>query len=450
MDTVDTQLTELASLPQADIAAIQTRYDASVSQALQQPAELRIEQSERTILRYLAGKVGELAVRPIEDAKRRLWLNHNRLDVTRPVVFCDPENGWNEIIPPNSLECRSQLARRWEMHLRKEIFWGESMGDDYTVEPFFNVFHIHTGGLEEWGLKETLIGGENGGSYHWHSPLKSEDDLARLHYPTIKVDWPATHHLAELAEETLGDLLTVQLRTNWWWSLGMTMRVAFLRGLQPFMFDLIDNPELVHRLMAFMRDGTLALLDFLERNELLSLNNDGAYVGSGGLGWTTELPADDFNGQVRTRDMWGFAESQETVGISPQMFAEFIFPYQLPILERFGLNCYGCCEPLDSRWHIVSQIPRLRRVSISPWANISQMAERLGNKYIFSMKPHPGVLATPVLDEDRVRTELRQALRETRDCRVEIIMKDNHTIGNNPQNVICWCRIAGEEADRLS
>ena len=50
---------------------------------------------------------------------------------------------------------------------------------------------------------------------------------------------------------------------------------------------------------------------------------------------------DHFAGKVRTIDMWGFAESQETVGVSPRMFAEFIFPDQLPILERFGLNCYG-------------------------------------------------------------------------------------------------------------
>jgi hypothetical protein len=32
---------------------------------------------------------------------------------------------------------------------------------------------------------------------------------------------------------------------------------------------------------------------------------------------------------------------------------------------------------------------------------------------------------------------------------VEAIMKDNHTIGNNPQNVIRWCQIAREEAERV-
>ena len=88
--------------------------------------------------------------------------------------------------------------------------------------------------------------------------------------------------------------------------------------------------------------------------------------------------------------MWGFAESQETVGVSPHMFAEFVFPYQLPILERFGLNCYGCCEPLDTRRRIVEKTPRLRRVSVSAWANVERMAEKLGDRYIFSWKPSPG------------------------------------------------------------
>ena len=432
-----------------DIAAIQTRYDATVVPALQYPAALDISGSERATLRRLAAKVGELASRPIEAEKRELWRRHNSLESTRPLIFCDPENGWNEIIPPSSLSCRGQLARWWEMHLRKEVFWGAKMGDDYTIEPYFNIFHIHEGGLEEWGLKETLIGGKDGGSYHWDSPIKSEEDLTRLHFPTIRVNWPATEHLAELAEEIFGDLLTVRIRTNWWWSLGMTMRVAFLRGLEQYMFDLVDNPEFLHRLMALMRDGTLALLDYLEEEGLLSLNNDGAYVGSGGLGWSRELPVDDFGGKVRLCDMWGFAESQETVGISPQMFAEFVFPYQLPILERFGLNCYGCCEPLDKRWHIVSQIPRLRRVSVSPWADVPTMAEKLGADYIVSLKPHPGALASSTLDEDAVRAELRKTLSATRACRVEVIMKDNHTIGNNPDNVIRWCQIAKEEAERI-
>ncbi len=195
----------------------------------------------------------------------------------------------------------------------------------------------------------------------------------------------------------------------------------------------------------------MAKLDFLEQNGFLSLNNDNIYVGSGGFGFTHELPQADFDGiHVRTKDMWGFAESQETTYVSPEMFAEFIFPYQYPILERFGLNCYGCCEPLHLRWHIVKEFPRLRRISVSPWADWKKMAEYLEDKYIYSLKPSPASLAKPVIDENYIRSELRRAMEITKDCRVEVIMKDNHTIGGNPQNVIRWCQIAREKAEKMS
>jgi hypothetical protein len=409
--------------------------------------ESTISTKDREILRRLAKQVAELAARPIEGEKRDLWYRLNALKPTRPVVFCDPENGWNEIITIDQIECQGEMAQRWEMTLRKEIFWGAEMCDDRVVEPFFIVSHVYE--ESDWGMHEKKIGGTDGGSYVWESPLQSYKDFDKLHYPIITVNHESTDRVLELANDTLGDILPVRLRTAWWWTLGMTWTLVNLRGLEQIMFDMYDHPDELHRLMAFLRDGHLAKIDFLEENNLLSLNNDGTYVGSGGFGWTNELPQSDFDGHVRTNDMWGFTESQETVGVSPDMFAEFIFPYQVPIQERFGLNCYGCCEPLDKRWHIVKEVPNLRRVSISPWADIGNMAEMLEDRYIFSMKPRPIDLAMTSFDEERIRNELRDALQKTRDCRVEVIMKDNHTIGNDPQRVVRWVQIAREEAEAL-
>jgi hypothetical protein len=192
------------------------------------------------------------------------------------------------------------------------------------------------------------------------------------------------------------------------------------------------------------------LLNQLEREGLLELNNDGTYVGSGGFGWTRELPAPGFTAPPRTRDLWGFAESQEMTGISPAMFAEFMLPYQEAVLARFGLNCYGCCEPLEKRWHHVKRIPRLRRVSVSPWADVAAMADALGDRYIYSLKPNPALLAFPHFDEGVIREELRRAFQNTRGCRVEIIMKDNHTIRHDPGRVVRWVEICREEAERAA
>ncbi|MGC8778033.1 MAG: hypothetical protein ACP5Q4_05080 [Candidatus Caldatribacteriaceae bacterium] len=409
---------------------------------------LEINQRDRGILQELAREVREIAAQEIQEKKRKLWYALNALKPIRPVVFCDPENGWNEIVPPESLRCEGPLAREWEMKLRKEIFWGQFMGDDKVIEPYFDVPYLYSEG--DWGMREQKIGGTGGGSYRWEAPLKDYRDLGKIHFPEIEVDHEGTKKMIALAEDILGDFLKVRLKGSFWWSLGMTWTLVNLRGLEQIMYDIYDHPQELHHLMILLRDGHLRKLSFLEENNLLSLNNDGTYVGSGGFGYTHELPSPDFDGtRTRTQDLWGFAESQETIGLSPQAFAEFVFPYQYPILERFGLNCYGCCEPLDKRWDVVKKFPKLRRISVSPWANRKKMAEYLENRYIFSLKPNPAYLAVPRIDEEFIRKELRKDLETTRGCVVEIIMKDNHTIDRNPENVIRFCQIAREEIERV-
>ncbi len=410
--------------------------------------EFEISDRDKELLRTLAKKVAEIAARPIESEKRKLWYQHNDLEDTRPLIFCDPENGWYEIIPHDRLVCEGDLARIWEFKLRKEIFWGEKMGDDRVIEPIFKVQYV----FQEInrGMQENIIGGGDNGSYCWDAPLKDYSDLKSLHFQKIEVDYERTDQLYNLAREVFSDILKVELEGYWWWSFGLTWSLVNLRGIEQVMLDMYDHPQELHQLMAFLRDESLSLLDFLEMNNLLSLNNQGTYVGSGGFGYTHQLPQKDYDGtKVRTQDMWGFSESQETVLVSPNLFAEFIFPYQLPILERFGLNCYGCCEPIDKRWHIISKAPRLRRVSVSAWANVEDLAEKLGKNYIFSRKPNPSDLSFPKIDEEYIRKGLRQTLETTRGCHVELIMKDNHTIGRNPDNVIQWCRIAREEIERI-
>lgn len=133
--------------------------------------------------------------------------------------------------------------------------------------------------------------------------------------------------------------------------------------------------------------------------------------------------------------------------ISEDMFAEFVFPYQLEIAKRFGLNCYGCCEPLNGRWNTVKQIPNLRRVSVSPWADLDLMAEMLGKDYVLSYKPNPSALAMPAVNEADIRAGLRHA-REVagkNNCHLEVIMKDNSTLGKDAGRAARWCRIAREE-----
>jgi len=78
------------------------------------------------------------------------------------------------------------------------------------------------------------------------------------------------------------------------------------------------------------------------------------------------------------------------------------------------------------------------------------MSANLEDKYVFSMKPSPTPLSMPKLDLDAVRDDLHQAMEMTRDNVVEVIMKDNHTLGRRPENAVEWSRIAKQEARRVS
>ncbi len=292
----------------------------------------------------MADRTAALAARPGEARKRELWTDHNDLRRTRPLIFCDPENGWNEIIPERDLLCRGELARSWEMILRKEIFWGESMGDDRVVEPVFDVAHVRE--ESDWGMHERKIGGGPGGSYAWEAPLKNFEQLDRLHFPVITVDRPATEHMIALARSVFGDLLEVRLRTRWWWTLGMTWTLVNLRGLEQIMFDMIDQPEELKQLMAFLRDGHLAKLDFLEANGLLAANHDGSYVGSGGFGYTRQLPAPGFDPErIRTKDMWGSAKARRRSAFRRRCSPSLSIPIRSPSSSASGLTAMAAASP---------------------------------------------------------------------------------------------------------
>ena len=411
------------------------------------PEVLSMTVDDRDILRALAERVVEIAARSSMQETCRLWMQHNMLKQTRPLVLCDPENGWNEIITETQMLCKGELARRWEMNLRKEIFWGDGMGDDKPIEPFFDV--PYTCVPDDWGLEAVYHRTDDAGSCVWDAPIKDyAADLKKLRTPRVDVDWETTNGCLEIAKETFAGILSVRLKGSWWWSLGLTWPAVTLRGLNNVMMDFADHPDELKELLSIISKGYMEKLDYLESHHLLSLNNDATYVGSGGYGFTEELPQSDFDGHVRCADMWGFTESQETVHVSPAMYEEFIFPYEKPIMDRFGLTCYGCCEPLHLRWHVAKRHHNLRRVSCSPWADLERMAEGLEDKYILSMKPNPATISMPEIDEATIRKDLRRALDVTSGCRVEVIMKDNHTIGRRPENVVRWCQIAKEEAER--
>jgi hypothetical protein len=405
-----------------------------------------IDPRDREILRSLAGRVREIAELPEMAARKERLTRHNGLDPERPLVLCFPEGAWSELLPDSRLECKT--LRNWEYALRSKIYWWDHIRDDHVLEPCFDMaWRVKLG---DYGVSVPHTHGENRGSYTWEPPIKDlKADFDKLKFRSIEIDREGTRQNMDLADGIFGDLLPLRMQGGYWWSMGLTIDLISLIGLERLMLAMIDEPEELHRLMGWMRDEHLNLVTTLEKEGVLLLNNRNGYTGSGGVAYTTELPQADWKpgSPVRLIDLWGFAESQETVGVSPEMFGEFIFPYQLPILEKFGLNCYGCCEAVHQRLPWIMTIPRLRRVSVSPWADQRRMAEALGRTCIFSRKPNPAQICVS-FDEPAIRRDLRETLGIAGKGVLEIIMKDTHTVQQKPERITRWVQLALEEVDR--
>jgi hypothetical protein len=402
---------------------------------------------DRELLRTLAGRVAEVAGLPQQAEKRDLWYRHNRLQPVRPLVLVFPEDSWAEVLPADTLQLTEPFWRQQEWYLRHLLYRHEKLHDDFVIEPHLYVTKVFRG--TGWGLSPGYRSpGRFKGAWQYDPPIKDPADIEKLTYPTIEYDAPATERALSAMNEMLGDLLEVRAHCPPWHA-NLIGEACALRGIEQFMLDMHDRPEWVHRLMGFLAEGVYRQVQYLEAQGHLTLNNGHHYNDSGGLGYTNGLPAPGFDGErVRPADLWGFGVAQEAVGIGPAQHEEFILNYQLRMLQRYGLNAYGCCEPYDTKFAMLDKVPRLRRVSVSCWCDIERSAEACRDRWVFSWKPNPAMVVGR-FDPDRIRQHIRRTLEVTRGCTVELVHKDTFTIDHEPARLETWARIAREEIDRL-
>ena len=406
---------------------------------------MRMTARDRTVLRELARRVAEIAALPVQAERRALWVKQNRLERTRPLILVFPEGSERELLPRSILACEGEAARRVEYQLRRRIYFFEHLHDDKPVESEWVVHKVvHNSG---WGLEPRWIQSDDPtGAKKFDPVLNGPSDLKKLKLPRIEHDEDATaRNLAE-AEELFGDILDVRLKGVDHIGFHPMRLLSDLRDLGTLMMDMAANPGFVHAAMSHLEAGYRGMVEQYVEQNLLDLNNDSTYNCSGGVSYTDELPQADCDpGRVRPCDMWSFAEAQELALVSPEMHEEFALQYERRLLAPFGLNTYGCCEDLTRKLDYVLAVPNMRRISISPFADVAACAERLEDKVILSWKPHPAHLVG-AFSAEKVRAYIRQALDVSRGCVMEMVLKDTHTCEHHPERFTMWTDIAQEVA----
>jgi hypothetical protein len=416
--------------------------------------EYRVSDDDKAILRELGKQKAEIASLPVHREKIALWKAVNTLGETRPMVWIN-EIPWHEMDVDDELKLTTstKFAQFLETRLRRTIYQWKHMRADMIVEPVLPCYNkIEDTGFQISEDVEIAMTDEDNDVYSrkFFRQIVDYDDIEKIKMPVVSHDERATEEKYQCMVDIFDGILSVE-KTGMpgFWFAPWDELIRWW-GVQDAMYDLVDRPDLVHKVMERLTAAYLRGLDQYEEKNLLALNNCNYRIGSGGLGYTDVLPQDDFNGnKTRTEDLWGCGAAQIFSSVSPEMHHEFALQYEIRWMKRFGLNYYGCCEPLDRKIDILSTIPNLRKISMSPWVDLERASANVDRKYVISWKPNPDIFVGGKWNADEVRRDLAASLRKLKNNVVEIIMKDVSSLEYTPQHLWEWARIAVEESERL-
>lgn len=392
---------------------------------------------EVEVVRELAKRYAEIAALPRQQETINRWRRLNGLKQTRPMVRLDQlpweELDWGAEKMVNQKGPLAGLERRFRMAL---YAWDHFKADSVI--------------LPELGIGKTVRNDRLGPaaevermglSQHFAEQLATIEEVEALKTPVIEVDPEGDQKRLEMISEILDGILPVRL-TGVGRHTGLWDLISTKISPERMLYDLIDRPEYVTVLINKFVEMENGVLDQYEAHGLLEaapadIHCTGAFC--------DDLPSARYDGKKATaKDTWVFSMAQMFSEVSPEMQDEFDITPLKPLLERYGLVYYGCCEPLHNKIGIVRKIRNVRKISISPWANKEIAAANIHGDYVFSAKPNPAHVAMGSFDADLVRKDLEETVaicrRHNTPC--ELILKDVSTVCNDPSRLSQWEKIA--------
>ncbi|MDR0637198.1 MAG: hypothetical protein LBF87_09000 [Treponema sp.] len=404
---------------------------------------------DRVILRELAKSYRELAEQDINRERINRIKNMHSLKTGRPPVWLD-EIPWHEmdIDGQLALHCESEEGKRIEDYFRKILYRWKYIQADMVVEDAFYIYKAYTDSGIGISIKEQIISHNMRSkivSHHYEDQLDTEEKVAALKLPLITAQPELDKKKLEEAEELFGDILPVKL-------MGHEMSycpwddIAQFRSVEHCLIDMVDRPELTHATIRKFTDIAVSRYTQMADLGLLDFNIPMLHCTPP---YTRDLPAKDYNGgKPRLKDIWFRGMAQIFVSASPAMQDEYDLQYMKPFMEQCGLAYYGCCEPLDRFIPYLKQVKNLRKIGVSPWANVRSCAEQAGGSYVLARKPNPA-LVSGNFNAEALRKEIRETVEACIEnkCPYELVLKDISTVSKKPQNLINWTKTVSEILD---
>jgi hypothetical protein len=371
--------------------------------------------------------------------RREKWRVHNRLqEKTFPFHIEDNGSFFQDLTPP--LECEDAECRALEGELLHALVAYEMVDDDRIIPGRFLVdwqTSISTY-CDELQLSRADDGHGHSLGYKTSKPIQDIDaDFGVLKKRVITLDTARTESKADLAGEVFEGLLPVEVgRTGSLYSNGITNKAVLLMGMEELYLQMATCPEAVHRLFTFLAEDNLALGQWEEDRNLLTLNHDGNQGYCSGSSLFSDETAVASADRVASTDRYGYLESQESAGISADMFEEFLMPHLATLAGKFKLLKFGCCEPVHHLMPALQRLHGLRKVSVTPWCDIRALTGTCPESVIWCRKPVPLTLCGDAFNLEALRDHLRETIEVGSDYFIEFVFRDTCTLTGQMRNRI--------------
>lgn len=390
-----------------------------------------------SVLTDLAHQVLEVSQSAEHRRRRDLWVRFHALCPPRTLVhYAMYTHVWErEIAPPHLFRHQTGLPRSIEVQLRAKLWKAQHIPDDEPLLPTVWLTTPHPPGENRlWGVPIESVRTADLGAYKPVPPLRTEQDLQRLHYPPYEELSTEKLALLEQATELTGGLLPIKFHSDELHYGPMEWAVR-LRGMDNLLYDVVDRPEFVHRLMDFITEGMVRYHHAREAAGAVDAE----------ASWAIHMIYDAVppGKENLLSGCWAYIHAQSAASLSPRMYAEFVHPYNARLASLFGRVYYHGCEDLSAKATIIRDLPNLRLFHVSPWTPVEPVVQALGNRFALEVHSHP----TKVLFEfspQQMREELRQRHRAAGDTVHVLKLCDVETVGANWQRLKRWAELARE------
>ncbi len=412
----------------------------------------------RAPLTALVDRFLEACEDPRYTERKAMWTRHQHLEKVEktPIHVHLPVNGgyptvWQEIISPNELIFAEGLPRSIELQLRQRLYKHEHIPDDDVILPVLSVGAVfRTPADEMWGLpltrREAEFGYASGGAYKPVPPVESEADLDRLTLPPMDIDFEETARRVEQAQELVGGRIPVVVSADRVGGSPFEI-VVRLRGMDNLLFDFVDSPRMVHRLMDFVTTAFERCL--LETDRLRLFDVPSSWLGC--RVHYEEMGPEVLRASSGIDSSWVYISAQSAATISPAMFDEFLQPYHERIARLYhpGRVYFHGCEDLTRKYAVVKKTPGLRRFHVSPWSDFHSLGPEIGTDCVIERHVHPANNIL-VFNEDQMRDEVEDSMNVGKDLFMDLNLSDIHTVGHRPERLAQWARVAQEVTQRYA